>query len=195
MGVTKMKTFYTILLLAVVQINAFFFPKVDTVEDLDLASYTGRWYEGYSSLIQRATFQRNSYCTTADYSLKPNGAIKVINSGRLKSPTGEENTIEGEAKVVDANEPGALNVKFSTGPQGDKANYLVVKLGPVVDGKYDYTVITTDYKALVWVLARNPETFAQKYEKDVLAYLKKNGYNWFINRPRKTYQGKDCIYQ
>jgi len=190
----------TLLLLAVVglyQANAFLFPKVKTVDTLDLNKYTGRWYEAYSTLVQKATFQRNSYCTSATYTINGDGTVKVFNAGRIGSATGKANEILGVAKVVDAKVPGALNVKFATGPQGDSANYLVVKLGPATfgkDGLYEYTVISSPKKFLAWVLVRDVKDFKAKYETEVLAYLKDNGYKWFWNRPRATYQGDDCIY-
>ena len=72
---------------------------------------------------------------------------------------------------------------------------LVVKLGPENnDGKYAYSVITAPLKSMVWVLARNPETFHKQYETEVLAYLKKNWYSFFWNKPRESYQGDDCLY-
>lgn len=51
-----------------------------------------------------------------------NGEIKVVNSGRLGSPTGKLNEINGVAKVVDSKIPGAINVKFPVGPQNDRPN-------------------------------------------------------------------------
>ena len=74
---------------------------------------------------------------------------------------------------------------------------LIVKVGPATfgdDGLYEYSVITTPYKALVWVLARNPETFEAKFKTEVFKFLDENGYNWFWNKPKPTVQGKDCIY-
>ena len=50
------------------------------------------------------------------------GIIKVVNAGRVGSPTGKPNQITGSAKVVDKNFPGELNVKFPVGPQSDKPN-------------------------------------------------------------------------
>ena len=74
---------------------------------------------------------------------------------------------------------------------------LVVKLGPATfgaNGQYEYTVITSTGKSLLWVLARDPTQFKAKFEKEVLEYVKKNGYDWFWNKPRATYQGADCVY-
>ena len=51
-----------------------------------------------------------------------NGEIKVVNSGRLGSPTGKLNEINGVAKVVDSKIPGAINVKFPVGPQSNRLN-------------------------------------------------------------------------
>ena len=51
-----------------------------------------------------------------------NGEIKVVNSGRLGSPTGKLNEINGVAKVVDSKIPGTINVKFPVGPQSDRPN-------------------------------------------------------------------------
>jgi len=192
-----MNTFLLLAVVGVYQANAFFFPKVKTVDALDLNKYTGRWYEVYSSLIQRSTFQRNAYCTSATYSLNTDKTIKVFNAARTGSVTGPPSEVVGVAVVPNPKYPGALNVKFSTGPQGDSANYLVVKLGPATFGKngdYEYTIITSPLKALMWVLARDVKDFKAKYETEVLAYLKANGYRWFWNRPRATYQGDDCIY-
>ncbi|XP_002158533.3 outer membrane lipoprotein Blc [Hydra vulgaris] len=170
---------------------------IKTVETLELNKYLGRWYETYSSLIQRQTFQRNLVCTTADYSLQADGNIKVVNAGRLKTPTGLGSNITGTATVLDANHPGALRVTFPGTPNLPGANYLIVKLGPTTfgnDGLYEYSVVTTPLKALVWVLARNPETFETNFKDEVFKYLNDNGYNWFWNKPKPTIQGKDCVY-
>ena len=70
-----------------------------------------------------------------------------------------------------------------------------MKLGPEnEDGKYAYSIITTPYKALLWVLVRDTKTFKKQYDAEVLDYLKKNGFNFIWNKPRETYQGQDCLY-
>jgi len=61
-------------------------------------------------------------------------------------------------------------------------------------GQYEYSVISTPSKSLMWVLARDPKTFKEKYDKEVLDFLKDNGFDWFWNKPRETYQGEDCFY-
>lgn len=186
-----MKVVLVVALVLVAQAHAWY--DVKTVDELDVNKYKGRWYEAYSSLIQRWTFQKNSFCTCAEYGLTADqGKISVLNSGRLKSPTGKENAITGFATVPDAKFPGKLSVQFPGTPGGD---YWVAKLGPVNKaGQYSYSIVTTPWKALVWVLVRDVDEFKQLYDKEVKQWLKVNGFNWFYNKPRATYQGKDCIY-
>ncbi len=40
---------------------------IETVDELQLSSYVGRWYQMYSSLIPDITFEKKGYCITADY--------------------------------------------------------------------------------------------------------------------------------
>ena len=38
-----------------------------TVSELSVSSFLGRWFEMYSSVIPKATFEKGGFCTTADY--------------------------------------------------------------------------------------------------------------------------------
>ena len=72
---------------------------------------------------------------------------------------------------------------------------LVVKLGPLTkDGKYAYSIVTSPFKSMLYVLARDPQTFRMKYMNEVFDYLNKNGFTYFFNKPRETYQESDCLY-
>ncbi len=72
---------------------------LETVASVDLERYLGRWYEIAS---YPAWFQKNCTAVTADYSLRENGRIKVINSCRKGSLDGKAKQSTGKAKVVDA---------------------------------------------------------------------------------------------
>ena len=39
----------------------------ETVKELNVLQYMGKWYEVFSSFYPRATFERDGYCTTATY--------------------------------------------------------------------------------------------------------------------------------
>ena len=51
--------------------------------------------------------------------LKDDGTVDVVNSGRKHSPTGPENSINGIAERPDDKEPGKLTVQFPGGPKGN----------------------------------------------------------------------------
>ena len=40
----------------------------ETVKELNVQQYLGKWYEVYSSFYPKATFERDGYCVTAKYS-------------------------------------------------------------------------------------------------------------------------------
>ena len=40
----------------------------ETVKELNVQQYLGKWYEVYSSFYPKATFERDGYCVTANYS-------------------------------------------------------------------------------------------------------------------------------
>jgi lipocalin len=59
-----------------------------TVNSIDLKSYLGRWYQGYTSLLPDQTYEKNGYCITGDY-FSPKAefnnksvSFKVVNSER-----------------------------------------------------------------------------------------------------------------
>ena len=71
----------------------------------------------------------------------------------------------------------------------------MIRLGPIgKDGKYEYSVVSSRGRGMVWVLARDPNVFREKYEKGVLNFLKRRGYIYFWNQPMMTYQGDDCMH-
>uniref|UniRef100_F6XM13 Apolipoprotein D n=1 Tax=Equus caballus TaxID=9796 RepID=F6XM13_HORSE len=139
-------------------------PTPPVQENFDVTKYLGRWYE-----IEKipVSFEKGS-CIQANYSLKENGNVKVINK-ELRSD-GTVNQIEGEATQSNLTEPAKLGVKF----------FWLMPSAP-------YWVLATDYEnyALVyscttiiwlfhldhvWILGRNPylppETVT--YLKDIL---------------------------
>ncbi|XP_060082812.1 apolipoprotein D-like [Ylistrum balloti] len=168
---------------------------IKTVTELDVPKYLGRWYQMYASQSVYATFEKDAVCVTADYSMSTDGSGNVLvrNGENLKTPNGTLKTINGYA--VPSNEPGKLTVNLETAPF--PAPYWVIKLGPTTFGKddqYQYSVVTDNLKATLFVLARDPETFKRDYDEEIVQYLKDQGFTNFINKPVATYHGPDCMY-
>ena len=119
---------------------------IEPIQNFELDRYLGRWYE-----VARLdhSFERGLDAVTADYSLRDDGGISVINSGR-DITSGEMQQAEGRAYFVDKSNIGYLKVSFF-GPFF--GSYVIFELDH--EG-YQYAFVagnTTDY---LWLLARDP---------------------------------------
>lgn len=82
---------------------------LEAVDALDLNRYLGTWYEiaKYPN-----SFEKGLVAVKAQYSLREDGAIRVINSGLEGTFDGERKNAEGRAWVPDAEAPAKLRVSF-----------------------------------------------------------------------------------
>ncbi|XP_076454972.1 apolipoprotein D-like [Babylonia areolata] len=164
-----------------------------TVAELDDSKYLGRWYQMYASESVALTFERNAVCVTADYGVSPDGRITVLNSDRVETVTGPLDTIHGYA--TKGNTIGQLTVHLETVPV--PAPYWVIKLGPATygpNGQYQYSVVTDNIKATLFVLARDVQVFREKYEAEVLQFLRDEGFTNALNKPIATLHTPECVY-
>jgi apolipoprotein D and lipocalin family protein len=109
---------------------------------VEIASYLGRWYE-----IARYEqgFQKDCDGVTADYSLRDDGSIKVVNTCR--KPSGKVTDAVGKAKVVDPATGSKLKVSFFGPFYGD---YWV--LDRAVD--YSWAIVGEPSGRYLWLLSR-----------------------------------------
>lgn len=127
-------------------------PPVRTVSQVDLPRYMGRWYE-ISSFPQ--SFQKGCTATTADYSLREDGKVTVLNQCRIGSPDGKLKKAKGTAYAVDDTNS-KLRVSFFWPFYGD---YWVLELG----GNYEYAVVGAPGRDYLWVLSRRPQMSRNVY--------------------------------
>jgi apolipoprotein D and lipocalin family protein len=154
-------------------------PPLEVVPELDLDRYAGRWYE-IASFPQR--FQAGCVATTANYSLREDGRIRVENECRDGSLDGELRRAEGVAWPVDPNESRAkLKVQFFWPFRGD---YWVIELDP----DYRYAVVGEPSREYLWILARtrtlDPEVYAT-----LLSRIESHGFD--TDRLNPTLQPED----
>jgi apolipoprotein D and lipocalin family protein len=165
-----MKTIAIILMLAAVALllgachNNY--QPMDTVKEVDLTRYTGKWYE-----IARYPhrFEKGCSSVTAEYSLQDDGTIQVVNRCILREQGGKEKRAEGKAKVVDTASNAKLKVSFFWPFYGD---YWIVKL----DDNYQYAIIGEPSRKYVWILARTPEIDRDLYDQ-LVSEIKRIGYD------------------
>ena len=157
------------------------------VNTLNLNQYLGRWYQMYQD-IPDSIFEGKAKCIIADYNLKNESTINVLNSETTSK--GKHQQIKGIAYYDDGNSGGQLTVQLASFPS---APYWVVELGPVENDIYQYSIVSDDKKLSLFVLARNVSEFNEKYDTIVLNKLEELGFNTYINKPIPTNQD-NCSY-
>ena len=138
-----------------------------TVKELDLEKYLGTWYE-----IARYDhrFERGLAGVTANYSMRDDGKIKVLNSGYKESLSGKYSEAIGKAKIPDPkNEPAKLKVSFFWFFYGD---YYIMEL----DKNYQWAIIGSSSDNYLWILSRTPQIEESLYN-ELLEKLDARGYD------------------
>lgn len=119
----------------------------NTVPQLDLTRYVGKWYE-VARFDHR--FERDLVGCTANYSINSDGTIKVVNAGYDGSFDGDYKETEGKARRPDETVPGKLEVSFFLWFYGD---YNVMELAE----DYRYALVGSKGSDYLWILSRTPE--------------------------------------
>jgi len=140
-------------------------PVLEVVEHVDLDRYLGTWYEIAS---YPAWFQKNCAAVTAEYSLRDDGMIRVINSCRKGSLDGTLKQSTGRAKVVDQTTNAKLKVSFFGPFWGD---YWIIDLDPA----YRWAVVGVPSRKYLWILSRTP-TLDEALYRDIVDRLPAKGY-------------------
>lgn len=137
---------------------------VQSVPSLELARYTGKWFEMASFPM---FFQRNCLGdTTAEYAALPDGAISVYNRCRTESGF---TAATGKATVVEGSGNARLKVSFFW---PFKADYWVIGLDP----EYRWAVVGNPNRQYLWVLSRTPQ-LAPELMKAALASASAQGFD------------------
>jgi apolipoprotein D and lipocalin family protein len=140
--IKRLLLFIPILLSACVNIPE----NVSPVTGFDIDQYLGTWYE-----IARLdhSFERGLERVTAQYSLRDDGGIKVVNKGLDPNKNRWKEGI-GKAYFVGDSSLGSLKVSF-WGPFYSSYNIIVLD-----KKKYSYSMVCGPNKSYLWILAREP---------------------------------------
>ncbi len=135
---------------------------LETVEDVDLDRYMGRWHQ--IALLPNRFQAMCEAETTATYSPLPDGRVRVVNACRDEGGTLQR--AEGVARLnAEYDDPARLEVRFAPAWLG----FL-----PFVWGDYWILALEPDYSAVLvgapdrdylWVLARTPRIPRETYER------------------------------
>jgi apolipoprotein D and lipocalin family protein len=122
------------------------YPKnITPVKNFDLSRYLGKWYE-----IARLdhSFERGLEQVTADYTLRDDGGVSVINRG-FSTTKGEWKEAEGKAYFVREEDEGFLKVSFFGPFYG---SYVIFEL----EEDYRYAFVSGPNNSYLWFLSRTP---------------------------------------
>ena len=150
-------------------------PPLQTVANVDLNRYMGKWYE-IASFPQ--WFQKGCVATTATYALREDGDVDVLNQCRDKKLDGKLRSAKGKAWVVDPQSNAKLKVRFFWPFSGD---YWVIDLG----AEYQYAVVGHPKRNYLWILSRSRQMDPAVYE-GILERLRQKHYD--LSRLKKTLQ-------
>lgn len=131
---------------------------------VELRRYLGRWYE-IARYEQR--FQKGCQGVTADYSLRADGRIDVLN--RCREAGGETRDARGTAKIVDRATNAKLKVSFFGPFYGD---YWVLDRAD----DYSWSIVGEPSGRYLWILAREATPGEQEVE-DLIRRAKALGYD------------------
>lgn len=116
------------------------------VQGFNLESYLGKWYE-----IARLdhSFERGLSDVTAEYSLRDDGGVKVINRG-FESDRNKWKDAEGKAYFVEDTSIGKLKVSFF-GPFYGAYNVIALD-----QEAYQWSLVVGPNTDYLWILSRTP---------------------------------------
>jgi len=134
---------------------------ISPVDNFEVEKYLGTWYE-----IARLdhSFERGLSRVTAEYSIRKDGKIRVLNRG-----FSEEKNIwkeaEGKAVFTGKEDKGFLKVSFFGPFYG---SYVIFELDKT---DYSYAFVSGPDTSFLWLLARKPDP-----EKEIIdKFIEKSG--------------------
>ncbi len=131
-------------------------PNVNPVTPFELSRYLGQWHE-----IARLdhSFERDMIKVTAQYSMNPDGSVKVLNRGFNTKKQAWKDAV-GKAWLIDGSNKGALKVSFFGPFYG---GYFITALDP----DYQWAMVIGPDVDYFWILARQP-TIDEGVKADLL---------------------------
>lgn len=139
---------------------------VTPVKDFELNRYLGKWYE-----IARLdhSFERGLEQVSAEYSLRKNGSVKVVNRGYSHTKKTWKESI-GKAKFVQDVATGYLKVSFFGPFYGSYVVFELDKQG------YEYAFVSGPDLSYLWLLSRT-KTIDPVIKQRFIQRAKEIGFN------------------
>jgi len=178
----------------------------NTVKTVNVTSSSmmGKWHQIYKAAINFDVFRTNIFCPVAYFAPNPVMGADGFSIQEAYHVLGKNGPIETYKRDVTKQGPGQF--WMYTEEYFYPSQFYVIKVGPAGSNgteadfneslPYDYMVVTDSNRLALMVFARNPSNFYEKYNDEVLEFLKKEqfGGGVFWNEPQAIYQGPDCSW-
>lgn len=115
------------------------------ISSFDPQKYMGTWYE--VARFQHS-FEKDVIRTTANYTLRADGTVSVVNAGVDINDTSKKKEARAVAHLVKGGTPGYLRVSFFRPFYGD---YRIIALD---EKNYQYALVTSSSRDYLWILSR-----------------------------------------
>ena len=145
---------------------------------VDLDHYVGRWYE---LARYENRFERGCEGVTADYAIRPDGLVDVVNACRDRSSGRVQRVSNGRAKIVPDSRNAKLRVSFF-GPFffGD---YWVLDHAD----NYEWSLVGEPSGRFLWILCRDPQPSGDRFD-ELVERVKVLGYDTtFLRRTKQNF--------
>lgn len=139
---------------------------VEAIKNFELERYLGTWYE-----VARLdhSFERGMTDVTAQYSMREDGGVRVINKGYLVDKERWKEA-EGKAYFVEDEKTGFLKVSFFGPFYGA---YVIFRLDSV---NYQYALVSGPNEEYLWLLARTPN-LNKRTKEHLVDFAKSRGFD------------------
>lgn len=148
-------------------------PPPEVAEDVDLERYLGTWYE--VARFEGMPFQEGCRGTTADYSLREDGRIQVVNRCVREGELAEARGVARRAEA--GGSPARLEVSFFWPFWGD---YWILAVE-----EDRYALVGSPDRDRLWMLSREPAMAPALYDR-LMAWAAAQGFD--ISRVQRTPQ-------
>lgn len=144
---------------------------VNPVPELDVRAYMGKWFQigDYPQVYEKNC----KFCTTASYTLDEKAGIVNVENACRSTVASKPTVVKATAKQVPNKPAGQFTVKFF---KIFPAPYWIIQLGPIVNGQYQWAVVSNGAKQSLYVLSRTP-TMDDKTYQNILAFLKSQDFD------------------
>ncbi|XP_003439336.1 apolipoprotein D [Oreochromis niloticus] len=176
-----------LLLIPVISAQTFHWGPCSTPElqsNFTLEPYLGEWYE----IAKLPAYFAIGECIQANYSMREDGTVRVLNSQVLNILNGSRWVVEGTAKVMEPKEPAKLGVQFTS----------FLPYSPYWVVSTDYTTYSVVYSctdiferfhfSYAWILSRSPTL-----PTVIVDYAKKLLIEEGIDISKMTHTDQNCI--